>query len=432
MESIDKLCNNHGMHLALTIINSLFSFLFLIIGDKNVVQGGGDYQQPYDDVGYLWHGSSLISLALIVPVLLEAVINVINNDDRHVEKTRDIQTTSEIFIFQIGLTLPVIMPFLPDTVTTHQYYPTLLNCAFRGHIAIISGVFFASKVRYDSAFCPSWLTMLFYVTSIAGNALYDTSGSLAIAATACRLVAIGVFMLAFGRRLFLCLRHQFNYARAVVAPATKDGATAETTIEKSREQGYAWYRIAYSTCILSWLCFTVGANSLWTIADHQLFLINVPSIIFQLFFLVLSLRMVRLEAVTALFSLLEAKKQYVRYISHELRTPLSAATAGLHVLEQELKQVFLLLREKVSADEEDGLQDTLGDVTLAITTRYPNCTPMLFLHCTTPTPLAAHISLSSLTLPTSHTPHQPPFSSSTIHSHTPNHQRRHTERPVDV
>ena len=397
------------MHLALTIINSLFSFLFLIIGDRNVVQGGGNYQQPFHDAGFLWHGSSLVSLALIVPVLLEAVINVINNDDRRVGKTRDIQTTSEIILFQIGLMLPVIMPFLPETVTTHQYYPTLLNCAFRGHIAIISGVFFASKVRYDPAFCPSWLTMLFYVTSIAGNALYDTSGSLAIATTACRLVAVGIFMLAFVRWLVVCVRLQYNNVRRAVAPAAKDGATTETTIEKTREQGYVWYRIAYSTCILSWLCFTVSANSLWTIADKQLFLINVPSIIFQVFFLVLSLRMVRLEAVTALYSLLEAKKQYVRYISHELRTPLSAATAGLHVLEQELKQVFRLLREKVSGDEEDGLQDTLGDVTLAITTRYP-----LTLHA----PHAPHTPLTPRIALTPHTPHTHHTSSPHFTPHT--------------
>ena len=161
----------------------------------------------------------------------------------------------------------------------------------------------------------------------------------------------------------------------MVAPTTDKEATTEATIEKTREKGYTWYRIAYAGCTLMWMTSKVVAEvdidaaSLWTFDDGQLYLFNIPSIIFQLFFLVLSLRMVRFEAVTALMSLLEAKKQYVRYISHELRTPLSAAASGLFLLERELKQAFLLLREKVSGDEEEGLQDTLGDVTLAITTR---------------------------------------------------------------
>jgi signal transduction histidine kinase len=50
----------------------------------------------------------------------------------------------------------------------------------------------------------------------------------------------------------------------------------------------------------------------------------------------------------------------VRYISHELRTPLNAASAGLQVLEAELR---------CSAyPEDDDRLDTLRDVSLSVTT----------------------------------------------------------------
>jgi hypothetical protein len=270
----------------------------------------------------------MASLALIVPVLLDAVINAIaalnhRPDESSNIATKDIQTTYESIIIQVGFMLPVIMPFLPDAATTHSYFPTVLNCVFRGNVAIVMGIFFASKTRCDATFSPSWATMLFYLSSIAGNALYHTHGSLAIASVACRCLGVAIFLLALIRWLVLCLWRLYRDAGGLVTPATAgEGATvtAKAIIDASREKGYTWYRIAYATCTLLWMGFKIGvdvkasAASLWTFSEDQLYLFNVPSIVFQLFFLVLSMRVVRFEAVTALVSLLEAKKQYVRYI----------------------------------------------------------------------------------------------------------------------
>ena len=54
-------------------------------------------------------------------------------------------------------------------------------------------------------------------------------------------------------------------------------------------------------------------------------LICAPTIMFELSVIFFGLRLVKHEAIVALLALIEAKKDYVRYISHELRTPLSAA-----------------------------------------------------------------------------------------------------------
>ena len=50
---------------------------------------------------------------------------------------------------------------------------------------------------------------------------------------------------------------------------------------------------------------------------------------FQLFFWLLSMRMVRFEAVSSLYALIEAKKQYVRYIRYANAVVL-LANAGMH------------------------------------------------------------------------------------------------------
>ena len=70
----------------------------------------------------------------------------------------------------------------------------------------------------------------------------------------------------------------------------------------------------------------------------------------------------KIQTVTALLALIDAKKTYVRYISHELRTPLSAANSGLQMLQAELSATA-----STNPIDEERL-DTITDVCSAINT----------------------------------------------------------------
>ena len=105
-----------------------------------------------------------------------------------------------------------------------------------------------------------------------------------------------------------------------------------------------------------------GAITFTGFDDSGLMLICAPTIMFELSVIFFGLRVVKHEAVVALLALIEAKKNYVRYISHELRTPLSAANAGLQMLHAELSA-----SASTNPVDEERL-DTLSDVCSAIQT----------------------------------------------------------------
>ena len=102
----------------------------------------------------------------------------------------------------------------------------------------------------------------------------------------------------------------------IVTPAV------EETPESTRAKGELRFRIVYVVGAAFWIFFKIGlilnttSSLVSNFGDHQWFLFNIPSIMFQLFFWVLSMRMVRFEAVSSLYALIEAKKQYVRYIRY--------------------------------------------------------------------------------------------------------------------
>jgi hypothetical protein len=95
---------------------------------------------------------------------------------------------------------------------------------------------------------------------------------------------------------------------------------ATGTPETNRAKGELRFRIVYVLSATFWIIFKIvlllraSSASVSSFGDREWFLFNLPSIMFQLFFWVLSMRIVRFEAVSSLYALIEAKKQYVRYI----------------------------------------------------------------------------------------------------------------------
>ena len=95
-------------------------------------------------------------------------------------------------------------------------------------------------------------------------------------------------------------------------------------------------------------------EGLGTTGSDDLINALIPYIVFQFMSAVIHMRFVKFEAVQTLIDLLEAKKQYLRYISHEVRTPLNAAFLGLRFLRDEM-------RDDTSARDRDRY-DTVKDI----------------------------------------------------------------------
>ena len=103
------------------------------------------------------------------------------------------------------------------------------------------------------------------------------------------------------------------------------------------------FRVVHCGIILFWLVLrtTVRVTSPHPRLrdDYNLFLQVISFVIFQASTLIFDMRRVKFEVVEGFVALIDAKKNYVRYISHELRTPLNAAIAGIQMLEYDLRCV---------------------------------------------------------------------------------------------
>ena len=337
LAATNAVCGDHSMHLCMTILSGLSAFVILFTGETSALDNSEMLRNVLHS-GQYWHGSSLVSLALIVPLLTDTMINIgaylwaRKNKQETTNRTKDIHSITESLIFQGGMLLPVIMPFLPDSAR----YPTIVHCFFRAHLGVVLGVIVASNVRFDPKFCPPVLVMVYYLLAIACNALFPyaqhsfvpsntnilSTSDVALAATVTQYLAVAIIFLALIRSITVRLWDKLGkyfHATTAVKPEAKIPEPGSVNVQ-NRESAYMWYRIAYLCANLFWICFRcilpVSSHTVNFLdnRDYDFFLYNVPSIVFQIFFLVLSIRVVRLDAVASLYSLIEAKKQYVRYI----------------------------------------------------------------------------------------------------------------------
>jgi hypothetical protein len=317
---INAVCSSHTVHLFLTLLSGVFSFLILITGGASTLDTNDAFIHTLQ-TGDLLHKSSLVSFALITPLLVEGLINLVDRLFRGYDptsSTKDILTSSESVIFHIGMMLPLIMPFMPASVV---HYGTATYCIVRAHYTLVMGIFFASMVRYDPNFVPPWLTIVFYMLAIVASAMapyqfvysttYVKAGTIGFTASIASDVVIAIYIIALVRWLVLTVYRQ---GRSIIQRESTG------TPETNRAKGELRFRIVYVFIAGFWTLYKIGlsvnssSSSVASFGDREWLLFNIPSIMFQLFFWVLSMRIVRFEAVSSLYALIEAKKQYVRYI----------------------------------------------------------------------------------------------------------------------
>ena len=276
LATFNATCRDQSVHLFMALLTGLSPFLILVTGessdlDNSVVLRNILHTGPY------WRGSSLVSLALVVPLLTDTLINVgaylwaKRNNQEPANRTKDIHSIMESLLFQGGMLLPPTMAFLPES----SRYPTIVQCCFRSHLGLILGVIFASKVRFDSEFCPPSMVMAYYFIAITCNALMPyaqasavpsrttilSSSTIAISATVTQYVAIIIIVLALLRSLCRRLWRKFGqyfHASTATKPEVASKPAEPGSVDGvDRESAYLWYRIAYLALALFWIFFSV-------------------------------------------------------------------------------------------------------------------------------------------------------------------------------
>ena len=339
LEKILAGCSNYHVHLVLVLLSGISPFIIFFMGASSTLDNSMALSETMH-YGPLLRGSSLVSLTLIIPLLLDALINaVIHRFGTHggganpSVSTRDILTTSETIIFHCAMMLPVIMPFIPNTSRS----PSLMYSANCAHQGMLLGIFLVSIFRFNTTLCPSIAVVLILLLTIVGSELRPFVYCSSITSSIRNIkteVGLTAYVVTYGSiAMFLivlvrCLLRRIGAVLLVRRSSTKRVAgsaqtQASNSSEGHREEGHMWFRLAYVLCILFWVFFKIGVSAsvntsgnadFANFGDYEMFLSNVPSIVFQFFFLILSMRMVRFDAISALVSMIAAKKEYVRYI----------------------------------------------------------------------------------------------------------------------
>ena len=180
------------------------------------------------------------------------------------------------------------------------------------------------------------------VLFLVSNMLFDVA-ALVYAVTCLRL---------FVRWLRLCSNKNKVLDDTMIG--TKDGRAGDCSEEEAIKQLVVGTHM-FSTFIV----MTVNAVSIWYIPSFTAYQLSIIIYIFLISALVVFVFDAYAHfhfMVAALWALLDAKTDYVRYISHEVRTPLSATLMGLRLMLDDYKQSNPR-RGSTDADRLDTLQD---------------------------------------------------------------------------
>ncbi len=290
--------------------------------------------------------------------------------------SKDILTVSETTILLVGATVLPIISFLPKETPD---IALLAACCYRMQTIFVGGVAVASMCRFDKKYFPTKFSipilLLLMTSSLIGGYSNNYTAGHPTSRTDTMFVALYITVwLAAISFLLLCLRWMvaalFLYRKQIVGESNL--GQEELLGDQAYMTGMLYFRVVYCCTVVAWVVIrgalniavaptvTVMLNNdaamMWTVA---------PFIFFLLSILVFGLRMVKHEAVSTMYALLESKKAYVRYISHELRTPMNTACLGLSML---IADIAAYVEDNPTAQHHDDWLETVTDVHMACTT----------------------------------------------------------------
>ena len=323
-----------------------------------------------------FRSTSLISLSLLTPFVLDYMTELCGKDDRKQttpSKENDasmLQNMShfEKCVFIVGLFVVPIVAFVPTTLNS---LALLWLCMSRFQIITVLGILRASMKSLNNnvifminpelsmySQCTFTTILAITVNFSTWTAIYGDNNitqNVTILLQVCLFIMLVVpfgrwLVKLFGRRhklLFFLNRKIQSWTDPSVSdpkkfPSRSKSSQSDGNIPTS---GFSLAELYFPT-----LYITVGTVSavlivalFMTNAEDQftpnyLSTYNILFIIIQLLLLYYDLRKNKDDSRCHLRALVESRKQYLRYLAHEMRTPLNSAVLGLQVLSFSLNQ----------------------------------------------------------------------------------------------
>ena len=385
----------HEIHLLMVIVGGLFTYYLLVSGIPNILESSPDNANESSVLhinllsGRLFYGICVVSLTLSVPLFLDVVFDIIgnlffanNSRSNEVAGEKELLTVFEKFIINVAFIAVPIVPFLPSSC--YDKIGMIYVCCDRFQLMVAAGTLFASMYRFDHRFFPlrtiTAMILIWIVASVSGTFVSnDSEASVNVAAS---LFVFNQF-LSWATGVFFCLllirwmvvvcfysRLSRTWLGRMLIPTGFETAKTESAQDASPlvavRRRQVFFCVVHCFIILLWLVLRAYLRFKTpfprTRDDYNLFLQIIPFMCFQTCLLIFDMRRVKYEVVISLLALIDAKKNYVRYISHELRTPLNAAINGIQMLEIGLQKST----NPVDIQRHETLEDITSCCTAAV------------------------------------------------------------------
>ena len=381
MRTVYRAFVSYNTRFALCVVFGVLSYLPLFTNEPDFL--GNTLTAVSIQNGALYYESSIVCLALVVPLIIDTACDVFNAVTRApsakattkttMKASTDSLTLPEKVLVIIGFIIYPAMAFVP---TTTPRFMLIWACSKRAANILVFFPIFTSWCRlYPKAFPPFWTTLSMLGMGIGlliavyqvnrKNSPVPPANNSTLYALCYVLAAPGLYVLLVLALMWLCrtgwqllrpapkAKETFTASR-LSSPADGSGRDGEP---RDHERDALYFPFIYmlltfvGVIIIGIVSTIYGADSQTNV---RLLLNNIAYIITELCSVNFYLRRVKFEAISTLYALIRSKKQYVRYISHELRTPLNSAFLGLKVVLDDLRD---------SSDPDDReMCETLTDV----------------------------------------------------------------------
>jgi hypothetical protein len=129
--------------LSITCATGLLCFMPIIIGSDSAIEGTRLREALG---GSMFINTSMIACALMVPLVIDAIFDVLQRTRSYKATKQDSLNLAERIIFLISIVIVPLVAYLPvDTTKLALIY----NCCRRAQLSIMSGVVGATMHRYD-------------------------------------------------------------------------------------------------------------------------------------------------------------------------------------------------------------------------------------------------------------------------------------------
>ena len=385
-----EIINSHRFQLVAVSVLALCGFWPLIydcLGGNSFALESGSTLRYSLQVGYLYKESSLVAIALVIPLFLDLVLDAklfhlsdFLTDDSSNPQKGDMKCINfaEKAMLLVGF---IITPCLSFISKEFSLLATLFICATRFQIVIICGTIWVSFCRYDSqTWNTKWMLVGMTTLTIGINL---TAYAAILDDTRLSVDVLRFLFTNIPQLIFFCpsLYWIVKTFRALSVLSTKTHPQpADIGLSQSERRAmetavFPWIYVTNAT--LAILVLAIGTALGQPIARGGLFpnrtstgltgivLYMAGYVYCELMLVVFCIRQSKYDADHRLRALHDARKTYLRYMAHELRTPLQSSVLGLELLVGDLEEMC----ENEYADESDLERlETAHDVTNTLST----------------------------------------------------------------